>query len=345
VAHCTILYPGLLGPDVPLEELPQSEWPASHSLPNLALLLNRAQVQADTKQSFEHQLLSALGYVITADGEVPIARLRQGEGLLGDKPAWCLDPAYVQIDREIAYLAAMDELALTQSEAHQLITDINHHFADVLHIRYHSPQQWLVHTDLQLATRTPSEALLQDLSRMLPTGPDAQRWRGIVNEIQMLLHSHPLNEARQLAGKLPVNSVWLWGGGNIETRQPVIDVVYADHELVSVAASRNMIRYAALPDQIEPALFEQQNVLLVLSEQMQAIRQKDVYAWFAALNRLEQAILSPLLLLLKNRTLEYVEVQSDTLRFKLDKRSLNKWWRPRKNIASRLLELRKRYDS
>ena len=343
MAHCTILYPGLLGPDVPLEELPQREWPDSASLPNLALLLSRAQIKVDTKQSFEQQLLSALGYVITPDGEVPIAYIRQGTGYVGDRPMWCLDPAYVQIDRELAYLAAMDELALTETEARQLIADINHHFADVLEIHYHQPQQWLVHTDLQLSTCTPSEALRQDLSRMLPTGPDAQRWRSIVNEIQMLLHSHPVNEARQLVGKLPVNSLWLWGGGEIETTEPHLDMVYANHALVAAAAARNTIRHAALPDQIEPALFEKQNVLLVLTEQMQAIRQKDVYAWFAALKQLEQAVLSPLIALLKNGKLDQLIVQSDTLHFGLNKRSLKKWWRPRKNIASRILELRKRY--
>ncbi|MCB1639923.1 MAG: hypothetical protein KDI15_13865, partial [Thiothrix sp.] len=30
-------------------------------------------------------------------------------------------------------------------------------------------------------------------------------------ELQMLLHQHPVNQARERQGQLPVNSLWLWG--------------------------------------------------------------------------------------------------------------------------------------
>jgi hypothetical protein len=35
----------------------------------------------------------------------------------------------------------------------------------------------------------------------------------LANEIQMALHEHPVNEARERRGAPPVNAVWLWGGG------------------------------------------------------------------------------------------------------------------------------------
>ena len=57
MAHCTILFPGLLGPDVPIEELPLSEWPDRTQLPLLALLFARGKVHAQQKTSLEHQLL------------------------------------------------------------------------------------------------------------------------------------------------------------------------------------------------------------------------------------------------------------------------------------------------
>lgn len=345
MAQCTVLYPGVLGPDVPLEELPRGEWPTSSDLPNLGLLLNRAQVQAITAQSFEQQLLSALGYVVGPDDDVPVARIRSGAGASADSPMWCLDPAYVQIDRELACLAATDTLSVTETEARQLIDAINQHFADVLTVHYDRPQQWLVQTHLQLVTHTPSESLLQELGRMLPTGPDAQRWRSIMNEIQMLLHSHPVNEARLQAGELPVNSVWLWGGGNIKTTAQHVDIVYADHALATAAASHNNIASADLPEHIASIPFAKQDTLLVLTEHMQAIRHKDVYAWFDALRRLDQVILSPLLTLIKNGTLEQLHVQSDTVRLSLNKRDLGKWWRPRKKIEALILGLRKRYGN
>jgi len=43
-----------------------------------------------------------------------------------------------------------------------------------------------------------------------PKGVEALHWHQLFNEIQMLLFSHPVNEAREVRGELPVNSVWLW---------------------------------------------------------------------------------------------------------------------------------------
>jgi len=343
VAHCTLLYPGLLGPDAPLEELARSEWPDNAALPNLALLLNRGRAYAIQKQAFEYQALASLGYVITAGSELPIAALRQQEDAARQSPLWCLDPVYIRIDQEMAYVAARDELALSEQEARQLIASLNQHFADVMHIRYHNPQQWLVQIALQLSTSPPTQSMLQDINRMQPQGEDAQRWRSLVNEIQMLLHAHPVNEARVQAGKLPVNSLWLWGGGRIETEVPAIDVVYANDTLVADAAVRNAIAHAPLPREIDATLFDTHKVLLVVTEQMAVIQQRDVYGWFAALKYLEQHFLSPFLSLLKNGKLDQLVLVSDTMGLVLDKKALRKWWRRNQGIDTNILRLRKHY--
>jgi hypothetical protein len=46
--------------------------------------------------------------------------------------------------------------------------------------------------------------------------------RSLVNELQMLLHEHPVNEGRAARGLPPVNSVWLWGIG--AARDPLVRV-------------------------------------------------------------------------------------------------------------------------
>jgi 2,3-bisphosphoglycerate-independent phosphoglycerate mutase len=47
----------------------------------------------------------------------------------------------------------------------------------------------------------------------LPSGDGADYLINIMNSSQMLLHSHPVNARRKEQGKLPANSVWLWGHG------------------------------------------------------------------------------------------------------------------------------------
>src|SRR4030095_7804426 len=50
--------------------------------------------------------------------------------------------------------------------------------------------------------------------------PRAARIRRLQSEVQLLLHAHPLNEAREVRGHVPVNSFWLSGCG---LAQPVDD--------------------------------------------------------------------------------------------------------------------------
>jgi hypothetical protein len=71
----------------------------------------------------------------------------------------------------------------------------------------------------------------------LPEGDEGRRWRVLGNEAQIILHNHPRNAARIAAGKLPVNSLWFWGGGalpdSVQARAKV--VLNADEELLALA--------------------------------------------------------------------------------------------------------------
>ena len=71
---------------------------------------------------------------------------------------------------------------------------------------------------------------LRDSSRCRPASPQrwtppgetrARRGRRAADEAQMLLHAHPVNEAREARGELPVNSLWLWGAGARAARAPL----------------------------------------------------------------------------------------------------------------------------
>ncbi len=40
-------------------------------------------------------------------------------------------------------------------------------------------------------------------------------WYKLLNEMQMFLHAHELNQDRERRGLLPINSLWFWGGGRL----------------------------------------------------------------------------------------------------------------------------------
>jgi hypothetical protein len=56
----------------------------------------------------------------------------------------------------------------------------------------------------------------RNLRDLMPAGRDGARVRSLMNEIQMLLHEHPVNLARLERRQPAINSVWLWGIGRLE---------------------------------------------------------------------------------------------------------------------------------
>jgi hypothetical protein len=67
--------------------------------------------------------------------------------------------------------------------------------------------------DPEIQTHEIAAVAGRDIRAYLPKGKGALTWHGIVNEMQMLLSSHPVNQQREATGKLPLNSIWLYGGG------------------------------------------------------------------------------------------------------------------------------------
>ena len=59
----------------------------------------------------------------------------------------------------------------------------------------------------------PDHALGDDLRLYALSGSEGKFWRVLGNDIQVLLHNHPVNQARVAKGAAPVNGLWLWGGG------------------------------------------------------------------------------------------------------------------------------------
>ncbi|MGD0584650.1 MAG: cofactor-independent phosphoglycerate mutase [Oryzomonas sp.] len=63
-------------------------------------------------------------------------------------------------------------------------------------------------------TATPPHDIIgKSVLAYLPSGDGAATLNNVMNHAQMVLHDHPLNKKRKEAGKLPANSIWLWGHG------------------------------------------------------------------------------------------------------------------------------------
>jgi hypothetical protein len=66
---------------------------------------------------------------------------------------------------------------------------------------------------IECESSAPTDAVGRELRSRLPEGRDARQVRTVMNEMQMTLHTHAVNERRVERGVQPVNAVWLWGFG------------------------------------------------------------------------------------------------------------------------------------
>ena len=62
-------------------------------------------------------------------------------------------------------------------------------------------------------TFDPARLPVEALAERLPQGPGAGALRRLGSELEMWLHTHPLNAVRAARGAPPVSQLWIWGGG------------------------------------------------------------------------------------------------------------------------------------
>lgn len=156
---------------------------------------------------------------VERQGDWPAAPWRLPAAAAGDSYWLCADPVHLQIDRDQLLLqqAAVGDLAV--AEAEQVVAMLNRHFeADGLRLHAVSPLEWVMQSprSLDLAAPAPGRVAGRPAGPFLPRGADAAWARRVTNEAQMLLHGSPVNQARENAGRAPLNSLWLWGGGRRE---------------------------------------------------------------------------------------------------------------------------------
>jgi hypothetical protein len=155
----------------------------------LELLLARGRRRRGPARSLEAWLSEAFEL---GGGPFPAGALTMlGCGADPGDALWArADPAHLRVMRDHVASAPDDAFAVQQTEAEMLCDALSRHFAGQLGFQACEARRWCV--------RQLSDAPLDD---------------ALLNEVQMLLHAHPVNEAREARGELAINSLRLWGAG------------------------------------------------------------------------------------------------------------------------------------
>ena len=296
----TLVIPELIWPEADDTVLDQLACPA------LTTLLARSRRTRRPAQSLEATLADAFG----RSSPTPYAALRLlGEArsatapTLGDDCWLCSDPVHLRYHQQQLILADCGGFAISLPEAQALADELNSELPELGRFHVAAAGRWY----LRLADRTLAEGFEtlplslvagRRIERLLPETPAARTLRSRLNEAQMLLHAHPINQQREDAGLLPINSLWLWGAGALPERADSdFDGVWASHPLAAGLARAAGVPAHPLPIDAS-TLFEHTAAdttqLIVLGDLLDAVHYENGEAYRSALGGLEARWFAPL---------------------------------------------------
>ncbi len=275
-----VIVPDLLGPfpsAVMLPDLPP--------LPVLARLLSRAECCA-APVGYTRTLLKLFGLPVASGRDVPAGALSWHlyRPLAPDQWVCQAAPIHLQPDQDrlVTFDFYHQPLGLVEAEA--FIALFNDHFAEAgLHLWLAEPNRWFLLADQVPDIRTyPLSAVLgRPITRFLPTGPDAARWRSLLNEVQMLWYQSSPNLARTERELPVVSGLWLSGGGCLPQAAP--------HQFADVSGDSRVLQGLAQLAGIRGGAL-QAATMHVLSAPGRAVLDADPAAWVVALRQLEHLL-------------------------------------------------------
>jgi hypothetical protein len=332
--HLVLVVPGLCGPesDPPVSDYLQDSRPAA-----LDHLLSRSRVVTDSGNDLDATLGQLFGLAVETGLELPVAALTWLADT-GQSPAgWVMraDPVHLRADQSCLRLFDSHSFTISREEADALVAAFNAHFRDMgWELTAPLPQHWYLSLPQppSLQTLPPARVAGQDIDPCLPRGADAARWHTLLNEIQMLFHTHPVNAEREQRGAPPVNSIWPWGGGRLPgVLRPRATRLLADHPLATGLARHAGVSFARLPATVREllALPGDGRTLLVDDRLEWPMHYADIETWLDTLQALEADWFAPLLAALRDGALATLEIYPCKGRsFHLNRGCLRRFWKP-----------------
>ena len=194
------------------------------ALPRLERLLARLAL-AETVDGDERTLSMPHERVLArecglqgADGLLPWAAwqvAQAGRDTQAQPWAW-LTPCHWRVGRDHVVMGHPQELQLDAADSRALLAAMQPYFEqDGIALEYDAPTLWLARAEVfgQLPTASLDRVVGRVIDGWIPRSDAARPLRRLQQEMQMLLYTHVVNEARTRGGLLPVNSFWISGSG------------------------------------------------------------------------------------------------------------------------------------
>jgi len=281
--------------------------------------------ERDAEHTLEASLCKLFGLKKQADWPVAPLALMGEEAQQAAGYWFIVHPVHFVLQRDNFMLG--DAVRLNADEVELLAAALNQHFAqDALRFLPSKAGDFLylhVNDDVNVSTYSLFEAMGRDVGKYMPHGKHGIKFQAFLNEVQMLLHEHPISQAFEERGLLAVNSLWLSGGGSFEAINP--------------SAQKPTFKLFA-NDALSMGLAKWSGISIGLVEDYGSLKfDGDAVIVLANNSKLESDWFAPMLKSLKQKELEtlrcHFDVHGMTFTLYLKPRDTWKFWRKLKPIT------------
>jgi hypothetical protein len=255
-----LIIPGLF--DIPVDELDPSF--VKMGLPALNQLLRFGRSYQNRAFDLESILIQSMGW--SELKTLPFAQAFAKPELLNSDKVLLFKAVHLKADMYNAIVVPIESNRNNNHKISQIINDLKELFkldCDIerlqddlylMHLKQCTPAQHYPHY-LSVIGRK-ADPFIEQSRQALP-------WYKLMNEMQMFMHQHEINQDRLESDLLPINSLWFWGAGDLAKLNETDIHWYCDDVLLRQFAEVSGIDCAKL-DEVNKTNFSRDSIVIGL---------------------------------------------------------------------------------
>jgi hypothetical protein len=208
--HVDFVLPGLF--NLPLNEFDPAF--LKTKLPALNQLLSDSKIEPNSCFEFESIIADCIG--LENAQTLPFAQAYADEAADNRHRHLLCRGVHLKADMHNALVIPLEDNSTNQDDEAIILEDLLALFSEDCDLKCIDKGLWL----MSLKNCVPSDCYPHYLSvigrkanQYIEQSRQALPWYKLMNEMQMFMHQHSINQNRLATGLLPINSLWFWGAG------------------------------------------------------------------------------------------------------------------------------------
>jgi hypothetical protein len=246
-------------------------------------------------QGINETLFTLFGINKPLDQDLPIGAVSMvGRGVKPGSSCWAqATPVHLKADKDSVILLRPGQLDISEKDSVLYVELFNEHFKeDGLHLLMHAKNEWYLEVEdfPDLSTTDIESVVGRSIFDYLPSGHDGKKWRGFLNEVQMLFHQVGISSVGTVSEDHRINAIWFSGVGAIPVARASYSAIYTNHPLLTGLAMLSEISHYNIPQLQDEAILPDGDVLVLFETLMDRVLDVDIQGWINDLCTIDSLI-------------------------------------------------------